>query len=241
MQWNLGWILGSMMVWAWMYLAFYVHPSDDGKRKQARHVVIDLETLGTGPNAVIFAIGAVVVDVRKPGFWVDVTWGWFFGHLIRKLFRRPCVLKDKPEEAFFYKHIDPQSCTAFGLVTDADTVKWWDKQSPEAREELVFAQNFGHQLPKALAEFSAWYNLNAFGLPVWGNGATFDNVILSNAYNAAGLDRPWGRFGDQCYRTLKNLHPDVKMHRIGEHHHALADAVTQGMHLVDIFRAKRLY
>jgi exodeoxyribonuclease VIII len=96
-------------------------------------------------------------------------------------------------------------------------------------------------LPKALAEFSAWYNLNAFGLPVWGNGATFDNVILSNAYKAAGLERPWGRFGDRCYRTLKNLHPDVKMHRIGEHHHALADAVTQGLHLVDIFRAKRLY
>lgn len=72
---------------------------------------------------------------------------------------------------------------------------------------------------------------------IWGNGADFDNVILTNAYRAVGISRPWEPYHDRCYRTLKNLRRDIHLYRTGTHHNALYDAITQAEHAVRLLQA----
>lgn len=67
-------------------------------------IMLDLETLGTGPNSVIIAVGAVKFDPSELSI-TDV----------------------------FYEVVDRDSCVAIGLEIDQDTVDWWAKQSTEAR------------------------------------------------------------------------------------------------------------
>ena len=73
-------------------------------------------------------------------------------------------------------------------------------------------------------------------IAVWGNGATFDNVIIANAYKAVSLDKPWAYRSDRCYRTMINTFQDVRKPDMqGTVHNALDDAKLQAKHLCMIF------
>jgi hypothetical protein len=124
----------------------------------------------------------------------------------------------------FYAVVDPQSCVDAGLEVDVSTVLWWMKQSDAARSAF---QRPGKPLQDILIDFAKWY---PSGAALWGNGATFDNVILGNAFRALNIEQPWKFWNDRCYRTLKNLLPDVPLGRAGTHHNALDDAKTQAAH-----------
>jgi hypothetical protein len=93
------------------------------------------------------------------------------------------------------------------------------------------------KLPDVLAQLIDWYNSQ--DMPTWGNGSTFDNVILRNAFRACNYEPPWSYWNDRCYRTLKSQHPDVKMARTGTHHNAYDDAVSQANHLLQILSTKQ--
>lgn len=188
------------------------------------HVMLDLETLGNGNNAVIVAIGAVLFNPARAA--VDRVWS--------------------PSPDTFYARVDPQSCIDAGLQMDASTVMWWLKQEDAARLEIVKAEG-ASSLLAVLQEFARWYtNINiAFGtaapqnVTLWGNGATLDNVILANAYRACGLKQPWSHRADRCYRTLRALFPDVAAPSdTGTKHNALDDAIFQAKHLSAIFQAQ---
>lgn len=171
-------------------------------------VMIDLETLGTGNDAVILSLGAVKFDPHS------------------------MEMGEK-----FYVTIDPASCQRYGMKIDAKTVLWWmGAERSEARDFLINAELL--DLAAALEGFRLWMNGDK---PVWGNGATFDNVILRNAFAAIGMECPWKFWNDRCYRTMKNVAPkmavDTPIERIGTHHNALDDAVTQARHLQRIFAA----
>lgn len=132
--------------------------------------------------------------------------------------------------AEFYERVDPESCERLGMRMDVDTIRFWMKQSDEARLEIIQP---GAGLPEVLARFTTW--LGDPEVEIWGNGATFDNVMLSEAYQHAGLPVPWKYKNDRCYRTVSNLHPDRPFTRgIGIHHNALDDARTQAMHLMTL-------
>ena len=175
-------------------------------------IMLDLETMGTGPNAAIVAIGAAA----------------FCPHERR-------VLGNS-----FYMPVSLASSVRDGGVMDAGTVQWWLQQGPEAR--ALFGKESGAtQINVALIEFSMWA-ANVAGtdpkkVKVWGNGADFDNVILASAYKRALLDQPWGTFNNRCYRTIKSLYPEVKMERSGTYHHARDDAISQAEHLCRILGA----
>ena len=168
-----------------------------------KNVMVDLETLGNGSNAVIIALGAVEFGDGELG-------------------------------RTFYMNIDPQSCVDAGLKMDASTVVWWMHQSDEARAAF---KKPGAPLELVLGEFSSWYPP---GAALWGNGATFDNVILANAYRAVGVKQPWDFWNDRCYRTLKSLYPHVKLERTGVAHNALDDAKSQAMHAARIINATKV-
>lgn len=134
----------------------------------------------------------------------------------------------------FYQVVDPQSCVSAGMKMDTSTVMWWMKQDVKAKEAFNVK---GNHIDVTLMDFSAWYPKDAC---FWGNGATFDNVILSNAYELIGLPKPWGYSADRCYRTLKNLYPDIAIEDYGVAHNALDDAIKQAKHTLKIVEAKGL-
>lgn len=163
-------------------------------------VMLDLETLGNKPGAVIVSVGAV-----KFGG----------GEIIDS----------------FYERVDAESCVRLGLNMDVSTVLWWMKQNDEARKEITQP---GVSIYEVLLRFSKW--VNDIDAEMWGNGASFDNVLLAAAYDKAYAMRPWKFFNDRCYRTVKNLHPEVPMNRGGVHHNALDDAKSQALHLMAMLR-----
>lgn len=164
------------------------------------NVMVDLETMGTGPNSAIIAVGAVRFDGNG--------------------------VSDR-----FYEVVDLQSCVDLGLKLDASTVIWWMDQSDAARGEF---KRTGDHISVVLQRFSKWV-ANASGDPiVWGNGASFDNVILASAYGATGHIVPWKFRNDRCYRTVKALFQQVKAERIGTYHNAVNDAETQAVHLISM-------
>lgn len=130
----------------------------------------------------------------------------------------------------FYRRIDLQSCISAGLVMDAQTVLWWLGQSDEARSEIIKP---GNSIEDALKLFQAWvFGCGKFEeIEMWGNGASFDNVLLSVAFEKCKIARPWKYSNDRCYRTLKNLFPDIEIVRDGTHHNALDDARSQALHM----------
>lgn len=185
-------------------------------------IMLDLETLGSKPGSVIVAIGATVMDLTRP--YVAST-------------------------DSFYSVVDPQSCVDTGMTIEAGTVLWWMKQSESARGAIAGERVERKHINKALLDFSAWIkhqhsmDTRHPGTPVrvWGNGATFDNVLLRIAYEKTCLQAPWSYRDDMCYRTMKNLFPEAAAGVAANTgaHHALADATFQAEVLHAIFEAVR--
>lgn len=171
--------------------------------------MLDLETLGNSSDSVIISIGAVKFD--------PVT---------------------KTLHDLFYSRVDPQSCIDAGLKVMGSTILWWFQQSESARKEFTGTLP---SLKMALTGFTAWMNKqvipNEKNHRVWGNGATFDNVILSNAYSAIKMGRPWSYKNDRCYRTIKALYPQIQLPNRPEliSHRADHDAQYQAIHLMEIW------
>lgn len=130
----------------------------------------------------------------------------------------------------FYVPVDPESCQALGLKIDASTVMWWLHSDRDAARAAMM-QETRVDLPSALYGLVDWFGEDK---PVWGNGATFDNVILSNAFRACNIDQPWQFWNDKCYRTLKGQAKNIKLVREGVYHNALDDAISQAKHMQDI-------
>lgn len=127
----------------------------------------------------------------------------------------------------FYVPVDPESSQALGLTIDASTVMWWLDPLRDAARQAMLAES-RVDLPSALYGLVDWFGEDK---PVWGNGSTFDNVILANAFRACQIDLPWQFWNDKCYRTLKGQAKDIKLVRQGTYHNALDDAVSQAKHM----------
>jgi len=137
----------------------------------------------------------------------------------------------------FYVNVDLNSCVEHGLNIDPNTLLWWMQQSSEARSAITNPRPKALSLPAALTAFDRYVGQ---GARIWGNGADFDNAILSAAYKAAAMPQPWAFWDNRCYRTLKGLFRDVpKPERQGTHHNALDDAKFQATHAVAILRAMK--
>jgi hypothetical protein len=170
------------------------------------HIMVDIETMGKGPDAPILSIGAVAFDGNG--------------------------ISDE-----FYTTCDFQSAVDSGAVIDPSTVMWWLRQDAIARDALSDCQDSAISLTVALRSFVTFVNPRSSMLRgVWGNGATFDNVIIHQSCKRLGLEA-WPFWLDKCYRTVKGAYPSIKMERVGTHHNALSDAKSQALHLIEINRA----
>lgn len=172
-----------------------------------KHIMVDLETLGTVPGCTILSIGAVFFD------------------------------KDQGLGEEFYRVISRVDCALIGLEEDPSTINWWDRQSAEARTVLIEAALDGQSsMGQVLTDFTAYIKRDT-KVKVWGNGADFDNAILAVAYRAVNQRQGWTAYNGRCYRTVKNLLPGPELVRSGTYHNALDDAKTQALHLIGIMQA----
>lgn len=133
-------------------------------------------------------------------------------------------------DQLFHVKVDLVSCQHAGLRIDAGTVKWWLSQDKEAQVALLDA---AAPLGTALLEFSRFVPQGAL---IFGNGATFDNVILRNAYKASSMTYPVSYRQDVCYRTLSRMSDVILPKFEGTKHNALDDAKMQTKHLMAILR-----
>jgi len=94
----------------------------------ARHLMVDLETLATSPDAVILTIGAVTFDPAS-----------------NKIF-------DK-----LYYRVDVESCDRLGMTVNDDTVEWWSKQAADVQTE-AFAEDNRVPIEEVIEKFHkfAW-------------------------------------------------------------------------------------
>ena len=132
----------------------------------------------------------------------------------------------------FYVKIDATSCTENGFHVDDATIAWWNKQSKAAYDEAFSGTVDIKTALYAFAEYCA--HLPTAPL-LWGNGADFDNVILAEAYRIIGSKQPWKYTDSRCYRTLKNLYPQIPYIAPKIKHNALQDATAQAQHATRIF------
>ena len=177
-----------------------------------KHIMVDLETMGTGSFAPIISLGATLFDPN---------------------------VYDKKVISSFEARISLKSNATFGLISEADTIDWWmENTRDDARRELNKQEKL--DLVDVLHGFRQWVSDTEEGydeVAVWGNGVTFDNGILSNAYGRCDMARPWSYKGDRCFRTMKNLvGPNFKPVQYGTPHRSLHDAISQAFTLKKIVK-----
>lgn len=131
--------------------------------------------------------------------------------------------------------IDITSSLNHGCTVDGETIKWWMKQSDSARS--TFNSHKVFHPANALAILANFIKASEDVL-VWGNGATFDLVLLADMYRKVGFNTPWGHRQERCFRTLKALCPHItdEAEEPGKYvsHNALHDALRQAEHAIRI-------
>ncbi|MCH2697014.1 exonuclease [Citrobacter portucalensis] len=170
------------------------------------HLMVDMETMGNSPDAPIVSIGAVFFDPSTGNTGAE-----------------------------FYRVVSLESSMSFGMKPDASTIQWWLKQSPEARSTILVDEAMGLlETLELLADFIAENAANgSHTVQLWGNGCSFDNVILRRAY--ALTDTPFAVpfWNDRDVRTMVELgksvgiNPRYDIPFEGDMHNALSDARHQ--------------
>jgi len=141
--------------------------------------MIDLETLGRRPDAIITQIGA--------------------------LFFSP---ENNPREygEQFIASVDVGSQK--GRTVTTDTIQFWLAQPHDASAHIVDVEDTNLPLISVLREFRSFLTMNTQEdekLFVWANGAAFDFPIIDNAFEYCDMKTPWEYHQVNDLRTLRNL------------------------------------
>lgn len=138
-------------------------------------LVLDIETTDTRPTARVLAIGIALVDTRT-----------------RATVAIDNIRIDLHEQAF--------------RSQSDETMAFWSSQPVATLFEAFFAKPRLHPvdalnaLSKVAEEYAA-----CGGLTVWGNGSSFDLVILEDLYRHFGCRVPWTHRQHRDLRTLYEL------------------------------------
>ncbi|MGC8159528.1 3'-5' exoribonuclease domain-containing protein [Salmonella enterica] len=188
------------------------HHEKESTSQTWTHLMVDLKAMGTNPDAPIVSIAAILFDPQT-------------GEI----------------GAIFYVVISLVDAMESGAVPDGETIERWLQQSGEARSALLVDQRF---LVDALLQLREFINEHSDEklIQVWGNGETFDNVILRRSYERLGIPCPWRFYNDRDIRTIVELgkaigydaRNDIAFE--GERHNALDDARHQAKYVSAIWQ-----
>ncbi|WP_298983400.1 3'-5' exonuclease [uncultured Roseibium sp.] len=137
-----------------------------------KHLMIDIETLGTSGGAKILSVAAT--PFSNP-------WG---------------VTIEKHEP--FYEKINSKSYALNeGWYEDEGTVEWWAGQSEDARSEAFSGTREPESVMVELAAFITELN----PATVWAKGF-MDTTMLEWAFKKYGIKTPWHYRAPRCLRTV---------------------------------------
>lgn len=127
----------------------------------------------------------------------------------------------------FVKYLSNEDSIRQRFTMDVDTINWWLLQPPELYALITSGTA---PVKGTLEAFSDW--LSGFtNYRIWGNGAGFDIVLLEAAYRKVGVKIPWNYWQVMCYRTLKNLYPDLCTIKPAIPHDPYSDAAAEYQNL----------
>lgn len=127
----------------------------------------------------------------------------------------------------FFEKIQLSSALKAGLKVDADTIEWWSQQNPELFKAMLGGKN---SLSSVLYTFIKYISFELDeNVQVWGNGSRFDLGLLSDAFEAVGLSKPWDFRNERDVRTIVMLNPEIKNSIPKPHnlHYPIADCRYQ--------------
>lgn len=187
----------------------------------ARHVVVDIETLGLHSSARIVSLGAVALGAGASAM-----------------------------AASFYMLVDLDGLNA-DRSEDPSTVRWWDGQSAQARLALHYEQRQPLEVVLGLFAGWVLQGTTLDQVRMWGNGDEFDLAILADAYaqcrvlpegspwTGPALEPPWLYWHGHNLRTIAALFPQVRVPTQAKatKHNALHDARHEAGALRSYLRA----
>jgi len=187
-------------------------------QEEYNDVMLDLETLGTRPGDAVISIGAVFFDRETKSTGIG-----------------------------FHAKLDIEQLLSAGAGVTAGTLGFWFGQEDAARKEFFGEDQINvATVLMAFAEFlTAGEGGVNKGVKVWGNGASFDCVLLRETYARFGMEPPWAWWNDRCFRTLKNEEVDkgkgMEPEFDGVKHDAFADARHQAKWLINMYHNTRVF
>ena len=142
-----------------------------------KHIMVDIETLSTNSNGVVTTISAVEFELEtgKTGVEFEIA-------------------------------IDIKEQINAGAIIDIDTVVWWFSQDEEAIKSMLRLKKF--KVDIALQLFNDWFDqidTSNNDIKLWGNGVSFDNVMIRNLYKRHDIEFALPFWCDNDVRTLVTL------------------------------------
>ncbi|PCJ51987.1 MAG: ATPase [Planctomycetota bacterium] len=172
------------------------------------HVMVDIETLGTGSNAAIVSIGACLFTLGNGPDGLNT----------------------------FYQRVDLRSCLDAGMDVDARTVLWWLERSPEALLELT-EMDSRMDVRSALLAFKEWLpddycvysNGPSFDAKILSTAMEKMDIEPVKFCRERDHRTAIDFLGDRCGKSPKEARRFLKGEQGQTPHHALDDAIKQAM------------
>lgn len=165
------------------------------------NLMLDIETLGTGPSAIVTSIGAVFFDPQSSQVGAE-----------------------------FYRELNFQDQIDLGRVPTQSTIEFWFGQPKEAQAAFLREGKVStHQALRELRSFVK-DNSDYDRCKPWGNGPSFDLTILESLFKDCQVMHPWHFRNVRCLRTFKEYNATkqaLSAKREGVYHHALDDCKHQ--------------
>lgn len=170
-------------------------------------LMIDFETLGTGPNTIVISVGA---------YFFDLDTG-----------------KLGPS---FYMAFDIEDQMKKGRTFTPETLKWWMSQSGAAKKVFHEEAKPTKVVLETFVKWCK-ANAMKSKLKPWGNGAHFDISIMESLLSDFELECPWLFYNVMDVRTLRRfLANNAKVEKKGTNHNALDDAKSQAEFCIEHYQ-----
>lgn len=175
------------------------------------HVMIDIETIGLSPEAVVLTVGMVKFDPNS---------------------------LDEPFDGVHIK-LNPTEQKNDGRAINRGTLEWWSEQDPKIREE-AFGPEGQLSVREGLAQIIEYFKVldskdhnqgHVYLSQVWGQGYGFDMTILKNLFQQYDMQEPWKFYQERDSRTLFSLLDQDPRPAAGQDnlHNALSDSYYQAI------------
>lgn len=126
-----------------------------------------------------------------------------------------------------------------GRTISQDTIRWWVNKVPAAVMQRCLPVRAELDLPEFLLRLFDIYTKGNHDR-VWSHGATFDLVMLADAYRQMQIRCAWDHYAMRDTRTIFDLAPLVDVERVGDKHDPDSDVLYQVHKCQAVHRALKL-